>query len=272
MLAVAAGYAVVPTFLFYHVAQLLAGAVVQARQRRFDGRFWGCQAGALALAGAFYLPAIGFSGLGALAANPYVRPFQGGLAEFSKEAWPAVRSYAPYAFGDAGLGPWPAYILALLPLALLAHRRYWRLGLLYGAWLLAVLGGILGLKHVLFHRNLLALFSLAVVLAPLTVGAGLGRWRPWAGWVGALAVAGGVGLGFGRHNPVQEPTALYYYDLPGSYAAAQQRLATLPGWSASVGFSQESFLSLLSVSARWPGGCAPGAAPGPGRRVLHYGF
>ena len=40
---------------------------------------------------------------------------------------------------------------------------------------------------------------------------------------------------------MQEPTALYYYDLPGSYAAAQLRLATLPGWVASVGFSQESF-------------------------------
>lgn len=241
MLAVAAGYAVVPTFLFYHAAQLLAGAVVQMRQRRFDGRFWRYQVGALALAGAFYLPASGFSGLGALAANPYVRPFQGSLGEFIKEAWPAVRSYAPYAFGEIGLGPWPAYGLALLPLALLGHRRYWQLGVLYLAWLLAVLGGTLGLRHVLFHRNLLALFSLAVVLAPLTVGAWLSHWRPWAGLVGALVVVGGVGLGFVRHNPAQEPTALYYYDLPGGYAAAQQRLAALPGWAASVGFSQESF-------------------------------
>ena len=241
MLAVAAGYSVVPTFVFYHAAQLLAGAVVQGRQRCLNNQFWRYQAGALALAGAFYLPIIGFSGLGALAANPYVQPFQGSLAEFMVQSWPSVRSYALYAFGEIGLGPWPAYGLVFLPLGLLAHRRYWQLGLLYGAWLLVVAGGTLGLRHVLFHRNLLAFFSLALVLAPLTVGAGLSRWRPWAGWAGALVVAGGVGLGFVRHNPVQEPTALYYYDLPGSYAAAQQRVAWLPGGPAAVAFSEESF-------------------------------
>jgi len=129
----------------------------------------------------------------------------------------------------------------LLPLALLAHRRYWQLGLLYGAWLLALVGGTLGLRHVIFHRNLLALFSLAVVLAPLTVGAWLSRWRPWAGLAGTLVVLGGVGLGFVRHNPVREPLALYYYDLPAGFEAAQQRLARLPGGAASVAFSEESF-------------------------------
>jgi len=76
MLAVAAGYAVVPTFLFYHAAQLLAGAVVQLQRRRFEGQFWRYQVGAGALAGAFYLPIMGFSGLASLAANPYVRPFK----------------------------------------------------------------------------------------------------------------------------------------------------------------------------------------------------
>ena len=239
-LAVAAGYAVLPTFLFYHAAQLLAGVVVQLRERRFDGRFWRWQAGALALAGAFYLPVIGFSGLGALVANPYVRPFQGSLAEFVVNAWPDVKSYAPYAFGEIGLGPWSAYVLALVPLLLLAHRRYWQLGLLYLAWLLAVIGGTLGLRHVVFHRNLLALHSIAVVLAPFTVGVWMSRWRRWAGLAGALAVIVGVGLGFVRYNPVREPLALYYYDLLGGFDAAQQRLAKLPA-RATVAFSEESF-------------------------------
>jgi hypothetical protein len=240
-LAVAAGYATVPTFLFYHAAQLLAGAVVQGRQRRLDGWFWASQGGALALAGAFYLPVIGFSGLASLAANPYVRPFTGSLGEFIVKSWPDVRSYAPYAFGEIGMGPWLAYGLALVPLALLAHRRYWQLGLLYGCWLLAMLGGTLGLRHVIFHRNLLALFSLAVVLAPLTVGVLLSRWNRWAGLAGALAIVIITGLGYVRHNPVREPTALYYYDLTGNFDAAQQRLAQLPAGAASVGFSQESF-------------------------------
>gem|GEM_PF-679610 len=260
-LAVAAGYATVPTFLFYHAAQLLAGAVVQARHRRFDGRFWASQVAAAALAGAFYLPAIAFSGLAALTANPYVRPFQGSLGEFAVKVWPDIKSYAPYAFGEVGLGPWPAYGLALLPLALLAHRRYWHLGVLYGAWLLAVVGGTLGLRHVIFHRNLLALFSLAVVLAPLALGALLGRWHRWAGGVGALAVVALTGPGFVRHNPVQEPAALYYYDLPGGFAASQQRLAQLPA-GASLGFSEESFYPYFLYVR------AGGQAPHPARRLV----
>ncbi|MDO7887039.1 hypothetical protein [Hymenobacter cheonanensis] len=267
-LAVAAGYATVPTFLFYHAAQLLAGAVVQARQRRFDGQFWLAQVGALALAGVFYLPAIGFSGLAALAANPYVRPFDGSLGEFIGKAWPDVKSYAPYAFGEIGLGPWLAYGLALLPLGLLAHRRYWRLGLLYGCWLLAMLGGTLGLRHVIFHRNLLALFSLAVVLAPLAVGVLLGRWHRWAGLAGALAVVGVTGLGFVRHNPVREPLALYYYDLTGGFEAAQQRLARLPAGTTSVGFSEESFYPyFLYLRA---GGQAPHPAQRPAVATDYY--
>jgi hypothetical protein len=80
-----------------------------------------------------------------------------------------------------------------------------------------------------------------VVLAPLTAGVLLSRWHRWAGGVGALAVVVITGLGFVRHNPVREPTALYYYDVVGSYDAARQRLARLPAGTASVGFSEESF-------------------------------
>jgi hypothetical protein len=265
--AVIAGYATVPTFLFYHAAQLLAGALVQARQRRFDLGFWLSQAGALALGGAFYLPVLGFSGLGALTANAYVRPFQGSLADFIVLAWPDFRSYAPYCFGEVGLGPWPAYVLALLPLALLAHRRYWQLGVVYAAWLLALAGGTLGLRHVLFHRNLLALFSLALVLAPLTVGVLLGRWRRWAGWAGALVVSGWLGVGLVIHNPVKQPRALYY-DFQANFSVAQQRLASLPGGQPSIGFSEESFyLYYLYLQA---GGHAPHPSLRPAPAPAYY--
>jgi hypothetical protein len=266
--AVVAGYATVPTFLFYHAAQLLAAALVQARQRRFDPRFWLSQAGALALGGAFYLPVLGFSGLGALTANPYVRPFQGSLVDFIGQAWPDFRSYAPYCFGESWLGPWPAYGLALLPLALLAHRRYWQLGVVYAAWLLALVGGTLGLRHVLFHRNLLALFSLALVLAPLTVGVLLRRWRPWAGGAGALLLSGWLSAGMLRHNPVRDPGPLYFYDVHQEFAAAQQRLASLPAGALSIGFSEESFYPyFLYLRA---GGQAPHPSLRPAPALAYY--
>ncbi|MFD1470655.1 hypothetical protein ACFQ48_20685 [Hymenobacter caeli] len=234
--AVAAGYATVPTFLFYHAAQLLAAAAEQLRQRRFDGRFWACQAGALALAGAFYLPVLGFSGLAALAANPYVLPAKGPLGAFVAAAWPDVKGYAAYCFG----GVWPAYALALLPLALLACRPWRRLGLLYLAWLLVLAGGTLALRHVVFHRNLLGLFSVALVLGPLAVGALLGRWRRWAGALGAVALGVWLAVGFVRHSPMRDATNLYYYNIADTYALAQQRLWGLPA-GASVAFAEESF-------------------------------
>ena len=266
--AVVAAYATVPTFLFYHAAQLLAAALVQGRQRQLDRAFWLSQAGALALGGAFYLPVLGFSGLGALTANPYVRPFQGSLTDFIGQAWPDFRSYAPYCFGEAWLGPWPAYVLTLVPLALLAHRRYWQLGVVYAAWLLALAGGTLWLRHVLFHRNLLALFSLALVLAPLTVGVLLRGWRPWAGWAGALLLGGWLGAGMLHHNPVRDPGPLYFYDIHKEFGAAQQRLASLPAGPLSIGFSEESFYPyFLYLQA---GGHAPHPALRPAPATTYY--
>jgi len=264
---VVAGYATVPTFLFYHAAQLLAAAAEQVRQRRFDGRFWWCQAGALALAGAFYLPVLGFSGLGALTANPYVRPSGASLAAFAAAVWPELKGYAPYCFGENGWGPWPAYALALLPLALLASRPWRRLGLLYLAWLLALVGGTLGLRHAVFHRNLLGLFSFALVLGPLAVGALLGRWRRWAGAAGAVALGGWLALGFVRHNPVRNPSALYFYDLPGKYQVARQRLQRLPA-GASVAFAEECFYPYFLYLRS--GGRAPHPAHRPPLAADYY--
>ena len=238
--AVAAGYATVPTFLFYHAAQLLAAGATQLRQRRPDAAFWAAQAGALAVAGAFYLPVLLFSGLKSLTGNAYVRPAAGGLPAFAAHAWPDLKSYATYCFGQTGLDPWPAYALTLLPLALLAWPRWRPLGGLYLAWLLTLLAGTLALRHVVFHRNLLALFSFALVLAPLTVGLLLGRWRAGAGWVGAAALSLWLALGFAQHNPVREPFALYYYDLPAAHERARQRLARLPP-GAAVAFTEEAF-------------------------------
>ncbi|OUJ74071.1 hypothetical protein BXP70_10030 [Hymenobacter crusticola] len=259
--AIVAGYATVPTFLFYHAAQLAAAVIVQVRLRRYDGRFWLAQGGALVLAGGFYLPAVGFSGLAAISANPYVRPFQGSLAEFITQTWPDFKSYASYCFGEMDLGPWPAYVLALVPLSLLAHRRFWQLGLVYAAWLLVLVGGILGLRHIIFHRNLLGLFSVALVLAPFTVGVWLARWRSWAGLGGVLLIVGGLGVGLVRHNPVSEPTALYFYDLEGGYAAVQQRLSALPDRWASVAFLEESFYPYWMYVR--DGGVAPHPAQRP---------
>ncbi|MEJ7664461.1 MAG: hypothetical protein WKG07_35575 [Hymenobacter sp.] len=102
---------------------------------------------------------------------------------------------------------------------------------------------------------------MAVVLAPLTVGAWLGRWRPWAGRLGALVVVGGKGWASCATIRCASPRPSYYYDLTGGYGAARQRLAALPGWSASIGFSQESFYPYFLY--RQAGRAAPHPAQHP---------
>jgi len=247
--AVALGYATVPTFLFYHVAQLLAAALVQAR-RRFDGRFWLAQVVALGAVYWFYLPALCFSGLKALTGNQYVRPHHGPLREFIVTAWPVLRYYATCCFGNTGLGDEVAYALALLPLVLLGWPvpagtpgRSWpwrRLALLYVLWLLVLVAGLLKLQLLFFTRNLLGLFSLMLVLGLLTLGVLVGCWRRWAGLAVPLLLAAWLGARFVLNNPIKDPFALYGYALSGGYQKGLQRVEALPS-VGTVAFSQESF-------------------------------
>lgn len=247
--AVAVGYATVPTFLFYHAAQLLAEAAVQLQRRTFDGRFWLAQAGALGAVYWFYLPALCFSGLPALTGNQYVRPHHGPLLAFAARAWPHFRDYATYCFGNTGLGDGVGYALALLPaLGLLGPRAgaglfggvKRRLALLYVLWVLVLGAGILRLQLLVFPRNLVGLFSLMLVLGLLTLGGLAGRWRRWAGVAAPLLLAAWIGARFVRNNPVQDPRNLYTSDVLGDYQAGRRRVATLPT-AGSLAFSEESF-------------------------------
>jgi len=249
-MAVAIGYATVPTFLFYHVAQLLAVAIVQLRRRRLDGQFWWAQAHALGATYWFYLPALCFSGLKALSDNQYVRPHHGPLAEFVVKYWPKFLNYATYCFGYGGPDYGLSYALVLVPLVLLVWPRpaatagqnwpWRRLALLYAFWLLVLVAGTLKLHLLLFSRNLLALFSVALVLGLLAPGLLLSRWRRWAG----IAVVAGLdlwlGVRFMRHNPVQDPSALYNSKVLRDYQLGLKRVATLPP-TGTRAFSEESF-------------------------------
>jgi len=271
--AVAVGYATVPTFLFYHAAQLLAAAVVQLRRRRLDGQFWWAQAHALGASYWFYLPALGFSGLTALSDNQYVRPHHEPLAEFVVKYWPRFLNYTSYCFGYGGPDYGLSYALVLVPLALLvwprpaaAASQKWpwrRLALLYAFWLLALVAGTLKLHLLLFPRNLLALFSLALVLGLLAPGLLLSSWRRWAGTTVLSALGIWLGARFVRHNPVQDPSALYNSKVLRDYQLGLTRVATLPP-TGTRAFSEESFypyfLSLRAGRPAWHPARSPVAA------------
>ncbi|MGI4864936.1 MAG: hypothetical protein ACRYFZ_13510 [Janthinobacterium lividum] len=245
--AVAVGYATVPTFLFYHVAQLLAAASVQLRRRQLDGQFWWAQANALGVVYWFYLPALCFSGLKALSANPYVRPHHGPLLAFVGKAWPHFREYATYCFGTAGLSSGVGYALALLPLVLLGWPRpagrawpWRRLAVLYALWLVVLATSTLALQLLVFPRNLLGLFSLMLVFGLLALGILLSCWRRWAGVGAPLVVGLWIGGRFIRNNPVKDPSSLYNSKVLSDYQLGLKRIAALPQ-GGTYAFSEESF-------------------------------
>lgn len=275
--AVAVGYATVPTFLFYHVAQLLAAVGVQVRRQQLDKRFWWAQANALGVVYWFYLPALCFSGLKALSENHYVRPRHGPLLTFITFAWPHFRAYASYCFGTAGLGEAVGYGLTLLPLVLLfwprpvagAGRAWpWRqLALLYALWLLVLAAATLRLQVLVFPRNLLGLFSVGLVLGLLALGVLLSCWRRWAGLAAPLVLGLWLGGRFLQRNPVKDPSALYNSKVLSDYQLGLKRVATLPA-TGTRSFSEESFYPyFLSQQA---GQLAPHPAHRPVRATDYF--
>ncbi|RYU77775.1 hypothetical protein [Hymenobacter persicinus] len=244
----AAGYAVVPTFLYFHLGQLAFGVVYQLLRRELDWRFWRYQAAALVAVFLFYLPALSFSGLAALTSNEYVRPKSATLGGFLPSFGQDLQGYVTYCFSRVKvLGVQLSYVLALLPLLLRAKRNtiWFAYGLFYALLLLVLVLLMIGMRRSTNQRNLIGHCSLAQALVPATLYWLLSRlpahWRA-ARW--QLGVTAGLllilGLKFAKTNPIAKAEDLYLFDNTTAYRAIEDGVQTIPA-GRSVAFSWESF-------------------------------
>ncbi|WP_420458971.1 hypothetical protein [Neolewinella sp.] len=256
-------YATVPVFLYLHLALLGWISLGWLRARRVD---WSLIASQL-VAGVgiflFYLPAISFSGLGAITSNRYVAGGQQGVGEFAEKFLPTLPDYVNYLALDVAAGvPWLLPLLALLPLTFCwaRNRAFRRLATFYVLLLSITLATVLLMRAVPFHRTLLfqlQFVGLFIACLPLagrvftsTGGSASMQQRPlrWRkGWlrgvaVGWLLLAGGLVW----VTPEKFSLHLYYYDIVPTYRSVRGLVEQVPA-GARVAGSDEAFYPLYML-------------------------
>jgi hypothetical protein len=168
-LCCAAGYFCMPSYLYFHVAQLVFMLLYQLFYLKKEGLFWKYQLFAIFLAFLLYLPALCFSGLEAIINNPYVAPMKTYKTTTGFWAWmyPAILpGYLSHIFSDIY---WQGYlinrILFFLPVTLLLNRKN-KTSVLFGLFYVALWAVlfiiVIAMKRVPFERNLIGHYSVTL--------------------------------------------------------------------------------------------------------------
>lgn len=249
LLGIVAGYALLPSFLFFHVAVVLFAVVMQWHSGRWDGHFWKYQLLAGAFVFMFYLPALSFSGLEALIGNKYVLADDKSLREFAGQFFGLSDFFMNYAFSSVFTEKtYPVlYALYLLPLTLLfsKNKENRALAVFYSLMWLSVICIVLGMKKIPFSRNLIVQYSIGLSVIAYSFYYWLQEaGRRWDAQKAAMALFSGsiiaTSLIFGMRFPKIAGEQLYFNRANELYEANSRGQATLP-IDVPVAFSHESF-------------------------------
>lgn len=261
------GYATVPTFLFFHLAQLLFGVLYYWQRRALDWRFWRYQLATLLAVYLFYLPALGFSGLAALIKNEHVQPTTNTLADFLPTLGRGLDDLVHHCFSYVEFHGPLSVALVLLPLVLLLARRstaWFAYGLFYACLLAVAVGLMLGMRHLVNLRNLIGHCSLALTLVPATLywvaGALPASGRRLAQPVVVLPVLLLLNTTFLVSNPIVYPVDLYLADNSHATQAVIAELAPVRS-GQSVAYSWNSFYTYSIGQQRGLRGYLPCPSP-----------
>jgi hypothetical protein len=245
-LCIVAGYACIPSFLFFHAGQLFFMLLYRAVYKKKVALFWKCQA--IAAAGVFicYLPALCFSGLQCIAQNRYVKPMDHYHNRYDFFVWllEETQLYITHLFsGNVYTVP-----LLLLPLLLLLSKKN-RNNILFGMFYLCLWVGyfvvVIAMKRTPFERNLIAHYSITlagVFMVAYWILSMVPRVRKInAGkWVLFPAVLLLTATHFLRTNELLLTDTLYEINMNAVYKATEQGIDMLPAGS-SIGFSDNGF-------------------------------
>ena len=253
-LCCAIGYFCLPSFLYFHAAQLVFMLLYALFYRKRERAFWQFQAVTVLLTYLFYLPALCFSGLDAIIHNNYVvsmGAFQHtGRMPFIYWMFPYFHTYITHIFSGLHWNSIPiSVILLFLPLALLFRRKNKALvlfGMFYlSMWVTFFLIAIF-MKKLPFERNLTGHYSITLAgvilvfywLVDMLAGkekTGIVKWGLFAGVLVLFAVH------FLRTNELLLKDTLYEYDVNTVYTEKCGLLGLItPGRTVAV--SDEDFL------------------------------
>lgn len=242
-LAATIGYGAVPTFLYFHVALLAWMLYNNVAEKSASKAFWLAQPVAFAGAFLFYVPAMSFSGLGALIGNRYV---SGGPRVAIYEL-PPLGQYAIYFNGMGSGGLVLSILVFALALSLLYRKRTRRCGVLFTALWAATGMVILCMSQLPFHRNLTGIYSVSFALA--CVGAAnlfkKNKLDEFAKIPSRLAAGISVLIGCALLyiNKGQLSDCLYFYPVRETAQRVEAEVLSKIPTHSKVAFSEEAFLA-----------------------------
>jgi len=246
VLACVTGYCCIPAFLYFHTALLGLGLFWGIFNRTFDRRFWQSQAIIVLIVFLFYLPAICFSGIHAVAGNQYVAGQIKNMHDFFLKSQSIFADYLNFYTSDFS----PKYksvaaICFLLPLTFFFFYKN-RLAILCGFFYLAmwvtciILAFVMRIypidRAMIGHVNItlgLTIYALYLVFEKL-------RNRVFANAILALSLIC-IGICFFIGNRANVSAGLYNNNINIKYGLLKTGGIDFIPKSSSIGFSDECF-------------------------------
>lgn len=249
ILCIVTGYFCLPSFLYFHGAQLLFMLLYAVLYRKTEIQFWKYQLMAVLLTYLCYLPTLAFSGIGSITHNDYVSPSKfKTMTTFWSNMWsPMFRTYLSHIFSDIRIHTFaPDFLLLTLPFLLVFATKNKNLklaGLFYlCAWLVFFIVATV-MKRIPFERNLIGHYSLSLAMLFLLVYwlSGLFKVK-----IAQFVIMPAVLLAFSVHfmltNEKFLKETLYEYSVNETYLFHKDRLNIIPA-ASTVGFSDGEFYS-----------------------------
>ncbi|GAA4466949.1 hypothetical protein GCM10023093_21920 [Nemorincola caseinilytica] len=247
-LANLAGYALIPSWSYCYMAQLLFVAPYLLWNRHMALRYMRYQAATLACVFLFYLPALCFSGKAALTGNKYVRPAH--MSAFLPQFAGLGKNFISHCFsGLAAEGSILSYILFAMPLLLLFTGR--KMDRLVTGFYVAIWAGYLVVsllvRHTPFHRTLIVQFSISMGIVAYTCFVMAGIISTYARRIRMtvmILLFAIPMLSFSiyelRYDRNNVNFGLYGNDVNGIHNGITRDLGIIPAGS-TIAFSEESF-------------------------------
>ncbi len=238
--AVAAGYGMLPTFVYFHAGLCVWGLWLALSRKNLYFPFWRAQAFAVAASFLVLLPLLAFSGLKSIAGHQWVTTMP-----WSDFYFPPFGPFRDYLTGYGRLGYLLGIFTALFSLGLLLFKNTRWLGALFCAlWIGGDLIVVL-MRQTCFTRQLVGLYSaslaVALVAAYLLLQKLSGKYRPKLVWGAAMLVSIGLAFGVLKANYERLNDALYIYDIRKMNKDIREMLLRVPE-GATVGFTDKVFL------------------------------
>ncbi len=247
--SIVAGYFCMPSFLYFHLAQLLFMLLYMLVFKRKDALFWRYQLQAVLLVFLCYIPALCFSGLDVIVHNRYVAPMDHykTLGTFCQWFFPFFQAnYLDHIFSNVQWKDLSLNMtLGLLPLALLfsrskTHRLF---ALFYLCLWLVFFVMVLAMKRPPFERNLIGHYSLSlagVVLEAWWLAGAIARKVTVVKFTLFSLVVLLLTFHFITTNDTFLKSTPYEYDVNKSYNEINDGLYIIPPGS-TVAFTDDAF-------------------------------